>query len=277
MEIKVAKASGLVEDLDTAKLRASLIRSGADIDEVEEIIERVLSEIEPYTSTKRIYRLAKKYLRQINRASGLRYSLKSALFRLGPSGYPFERYIGELLRHYGYHVNTDVFLEGKCIRHEIDVFAVKDNEISLIECKYHNRSGNFTDVKIAMYIHSRFEDLWPVLRAQHHNKQFKGWLVTNTRCTSDAIRYAECIGMNVVCWRYPKDRGLQAMIEDKKLYPVTIISGVKSSLIRKLIGYNIILLKDLGALEVKNIQEMLLISDRQAVALKEQANQLFSG
>jgi hypothetical protein len=277
MEIKVAKASGLVEDLDTAKLRASLIRSGADIDEAEEIIEIVLSKIEHYTSTKRIYRLAKKYLRQVNRASGLRYSLKSALFRLGPSGYPFERYIGELMRRYGYHVNTDVFLEGKCIRHEIDVLAVKDNEISLVECKYHNTSGNFTDVKVAMYIHSRFEDLWPVLREQHHKKQYKGWLVTNTRCTSDAIRYAECIGMNVVGWRYPKDRGLQEMIEDKKLYPVTIISGVKSSLIKKLIEYNILLLKDLGALEVKDIQEMLLISDRQAVALKEQANQLFSG
>ena len=100
MDIKVTKASGAVETLNLDKLRSSLTRSGADKLQADEIIERMLKVIEPATSTKKIYRLARKYLRQFNHASGIRYSLKRALQRLGPSGYPFEKYFGAILENY---------------------------------------------------------------------------------------------------------------------------------------------------------------------------------
>jgi hypothetical protein len=248
--------------------------SGADREQVEEIIETILREITPYMHTKKIYRLAKKYLNQINHASGLRYSLKRALFRLGPSGYPFEKYIGELLKHYGYQTNTNVILEGKCVKHEIDVFAVKDNEASLVECKYHNRAGNTTDVKVALYIHARFQDMRPVIKLKYPGKPFKGLLITNTRCTSDAIEYARCTGLQVKSWRYPENDGLQKIIEDKNLYPVTIISGVKSGLIKTLFDHNIILLKDLAEMEVIDIRKTLSLPEKKAAALKKQADAL---
>jgi hypothetical protein len=108
--IKVTKASGTVEDLNTDKLRSSLLRSGADRSTVEEVIDRVVREIEPYTSTKKIYRLSKKFLKQFNHASGLRYSLKKALLKLGPSGYPFEQYYGKVLSNYGYKTETGIVL-----------------------------------------------------------------------------------------------------------------------------------------------------------------------
>lgn len=274
MEIKVVKASGIVEDLNPAKLRASLIRAGADREQVEDIIERILFEVGPYTSTKKIYKLAKKYLRQLNHASGLRYSLKRALFGLGPSGYPFEKYFGELLKHYGYKVDTGVLLEGKCVKHEVDVFAIKDNEVSVFECKYHNRAGLTTDVKIAMYVNSRIQDLKPVITAKYPEKTYKGWLVTNTRCTSDAIQYAECAGLKIKSWRYPDNESIERMIEDKRLYPVTVLSDVKSGLIEKLIKHNIILLKDLTEMDVKMIQTLLLLPEDKAAALKKQADEL---
>ena len=274
MEIKVTKASGIVEDLNPDKLRASLIRAGADREQVEDIIERILLEIEPYTNTKKIYKLAKKYLRQFNHASGLRYSLKRALFGLGPSGYPFEKYFGELLKRYGYQVNTGVLLEGKCVKHEVDVFAINENEVSVIECKYHNRPGLTTDVKIAMYVHSRIQDLKPIIASQHPEKAYKGWLVTNTRCTSDAIQYAECTGLKIKSWRYPDNESIERMIEDKRLYPVTVLSDVKSGLIEKLIKHDIILLKDLTEMDVKMIQTLLLLPEDKAAALKKQADEL---
>ncbi len=274
MEIKVTKASGIVEDLNPDKLRASLIRAGADREQVEDIIERILLEIEPYTNTKKIYKLAKKYLRQFNHASGLRYSLKRALFGLGPSGYPFEKYFGELLKRYGYQVNTGVLLEGKCVKHEVDVFAINENEASVIECKYHNRPGLTTDVKIAMYVHSRVQDLKPVITAQYPEKTYRGWLVTNTRCTSDAIQYAECTGLKIKSWRYPYNESIERMIEDKRLYPVTVLSDVKSGLIEKLIKHDIILLKDLTEMDVKMIQTLLLLPEDKAAALKKQADEL---
>lgn len=274
MKIKVTKASGAIEDLNPGKLQTSLVRSGADREQAEEIIEKVLREIEPYTSTKKIYRLAKKYLGQFNHASGLRYSLKRALFRLGPSGYPFEKYFGELLKYNGYQVSIGVIRKGKCVNHEVDVFAVKDRHVSLIECKYHNKAGIATDVKIAMYVHSRFLDLSPVIKSQYPDKICTAWLVTNTRCTSDAVQYANCTGLKVISWKYPDNEGLEKMIEDKRLYPVTILSGVKSGLIKILIKNNIILLKDLAAIESKEIAAILSIPENKALTLKKQAGEL---
>ena len=201
MKIKIKKVSGIIEDFNADKLLTSLIRSGADRDQAEEVIAKVIPEIQPYTSTKKIFRLAHKYLRQFNRSSVLRYSLKKALMQLGPTGYPFERYVGELLKHYGYDVNVGVILEGKCVKHEVDVFAINNSEISLVECKYRNRAENAPDVKVAMYFHSRFRDLRSAMKNQYPGRSFKGLLVTNTRFTADAIQYAECTGLKLKSWR----------------------------------------------------------------------------
>ena len=274
MKIQVTKASGITEDINPDKLRASLLRSGADKDLIEGIIERVLMEIGAYTSTKKIYRLAKKYLRQLNHASVLRYSLKRALFRLGPTGYPFEKYYGAVLNNYGYETDTGLIIEGKCVKHEIDVFALKEDEVSLVECKYHSRAGIPVDVKVAMYVHSRFKDLAPVMASRYPGKKFRGWLVTNTRCTSDAIKFAKCYGLNIKSWKYPEKRSLEKMIEDKQLYPVTVISGIQRGLINRLIDNNIVLLKDLVSMEIQDMRSMLSLPEKKALILKQQAEEL---
>ena len=253
MDIKVTKASGIVENLNLNKLFSSLTKSGADREQAQEIIDIIVNEIKPYTSTKKIYRLAHKYLRQFNHASGLRYSLKMAIFRLGPSGYPFEKYFGALLENYGYKVKVGVTMDGKCVKHEVDVLAVNENEVSLFECKYRNRPGNTTDVKVAMYVHARFQDLRPVIKSQYPGKTFKGWLITNTRFTSDAFQYAECAGLNIKSWGYPMKKSLKEMIEEKRLYPVTIISGIQAGIVNSLINHNIILLKDLAEMDAGEI------------------------
>ena len=272
--IKVKKASGVVEDLNLEKLFASLKRSGADSDQAHERIDLMLEEMPARTSTRSIYRAAKKYLRKINHVSGLRYSLKKALFRLGPSGYPFEKYFGAILNNYGYVTKTGVEVEGRCINHEVDVYAVKDDEVSLVECKYRNTAGGTIDVKTAMYVHSRFHDLWPSMKSLYPEKKFTGWLVTNTRCTSNAVKYAKCSGLNIRSWTYPDDDSLQKMIEDKRLYPVTIISGIRSGLISKLIERDIILLKDLAVMKEGDIEKMLSLPHKKAVSLKKQADEL---
>ena len=274
MKIKVTKASGAVEDLNSDKLRVSLIRSGADREQADSIIETILKEIPPHITTKKIYGLAKKYLRQINHASGLRYSLKKALLRLGPSGYPFEKYIGEVLKHYGYSVEIGPMVNGRCVKHEVDVFAVNDTEILAAECKYRNSGGSTIDVKTAMYVHSRFRDLESVMKTEYPGRSFRGMLITNTRFTTDAIQYAECTGVDLKSWRYPETGGLQEMIEAKNLYPVTVISGVKSGLIKALFDKDIILLKDLAGKDTGTIMKILSLNEGKAKTLKKQADEL---
>jgi Holliday junction resolvase len=274
MALQITKASGKTEDINTDKLRMSLLRSGASDEQALDIIDRIVRDIAPLASTKKIYRLARKYLRQFNHASGMRYSLKRALFRLGPTGYPFEKYYSFLLKSYGYETETGSIIEGKCVSHEIDVIAVNNEEVNLVECKYHNKSGTTVDVKVAMYVDSRFRDLAPIMSVKYPGRKFRGWLVTNTRFTADALQYAECNKFGVRSWGYPDNQSLEKMIEEKRLYPVTIVSGIQSGLISRLLKANIILLKDLVAMNLRDIRQILSLPEGKAAALKKQADEL---
>ena len=274
MNIKVKKASGIIEDFNSQKLLGSLLRAGAEREQSGAVIEKIVSEIAPYTSTKKIYRLAHRYLKQFNHVSGLRYSIKRGLLRLGPSGYPFEKYFGELLKQYGYKVDVGMILEGKCVKHEVDVVASNDKEVLLVECKYRNRAENAPDVKIALYVHARFQDLKPVIKSLYSGKSFSGWLVTNTRFTSDAIQFAQCAGVTIKSWGYPENNSIEKMIEAKRLYPVTVMSSLNASQIRRLIDHNVILMKDLARMKEQDIQRLLSISNTKAIALKEKADEL---
>jgi Holliday junction resolvase-like predicted endonuclease len=274
MSVKIKKANGQIEDFNEKKLLNSLIRSGAEKGHAREVVKEILSQIKPHMSTRKIYRLAHRFLKQYNRASVLRYSLKDALLRLGPSGYPFEKYVGELLKSNGYEVQVGLILQGKCVSHEVDVFAEKKEEILLVECKYRNSAEGAHDVKTALYVHARHQDLMTAMKKQYPDKQISGWLVTNTRFTDDATQFSECSGMTIVSWGYPKKRSLEKMIEESKLYPVTVLSGLSSQQVRKLIEQNMVLMKDLAKKDPASIRKLLSISDRKALQLKKQAEEL---
>jgi hypothetical protein len=194
--------------------------------------------------------------------------------RLGPTGYPFEKYIGELLVQYGYEVDVGVVLEGKCVKHEVDVFARRGKDILLIECKFRNSAESSPDVKIAMYVHSRFRDLRAAMKSIYPGSHMAGWLVTNTRFTTDAIQYAHCSGLTLKSWRCPEKGSLEQMIEERKLYPVTVMSGLTGAHLRKLFEHNIILMKDLAKMELPEIKRLLSITEKRAANLKEAADKL---
>jgi hypothetical protein len=274
MAIRVRKASGVEEDISPEKIRTSLIRSGASEDEADNVLDKVLRDMGPLPSTRKIHRLAQKYLRQINRSSGMRYSLKRAIFRLGPTGYPFEKYFRSILESHGYRAETGLIIEGRCVNHEVDVFALNETEVCTVECKYHNRPGKKVDVKVAMYVHSRFRDLGAAIAETHPHRRYRGMLVTNTRFTSDALKYAECSGLDVLSWRYPDKGSLEQLIESERLYPITIVSGIKSGLAERLIGENVVLLKELTDMEVDRIARITGLTERKANALKSQAVEL---
>jgi hypothetical protein len=271
----VIKASGRVEEFDLQKLTASLIRSGAPEDVALDIAQKVEIQVSPSSSTRHIYKVAKKMLKQYNHASGMRYSIKRAISSLGPSGYPFEKYFGKILTAYGYAVEMNRMIEGYCVQHEVDLFASKDKDHYVIECKYHSEGGSPTDVKIALYVHSRFADIrkaFEMKRGDMHITQ--GWLVTNTRCTSDAIRYAHCVGLKIVSWRYPEGESLESMVERRRLYPVTILSSAKKQSLDMLFRNNIILAQDIADMDEETFIEKSGLDERTALALKGEADKI---
>ena len=244
--IKVKKASGKMETFSENKLRNSLVRSNATYEEANSVIDQLQSEIVNGISTNKIYSLAFRLLKKQNSHNASRYNLKNGMMELGPSGYPFEKFIAALFSAQGYTTETGLILQGKCITHEIDVKARKGKELMLMECKYKNQGGISVDVKVPLYIHSRFEDILQNNSELGDYKNFKGWIVTNSRFTDDAKAYGNCKNMHLLSWDYPAKFALKDLIDETGLYPVTCLSSLLDDEKKSLLDENIILAKDLS-------------------------------
>jgi hypothetical protein len=274
MSLTIIKASGRAEEFNIQKLIDSLIRSGATADVAMEIAQKVEKQITPATHTKHIFKTAKRLLRQYSRVSDMRYSIKKAIYSLGPAGYQFEKYFASILKAYGYSTEVNRIIRGYCVNHEVDVFARKDKQCCIIECKYHSNSGNSTDVKTALYIHSRFTDIKKAYNSDPENNIviYQGWLVTNTRCSSDAIKYAECVGLRIVSWKYPVKESLERMIENERLYPVTILSSINRISLDILFRNNIILAKEIADMDEDIFIKRSGLEPNTAKVLKKEAD-----
>jgi Holliday junction resolvase-like predicted endonuclease len=246
-QLVVTKASGEKVLFSVGKLRLSLRKSGADERQVEEVLRQLEPKLFEGISTKKIYRFAFGILKKLSNAVAARYSLKQGIMQLGPSGFPFEKFVAELLRAQGYTTEIGVFVEGHCVRHEIDVIAVKDGKRAMIECKYHNLHRNKSDVKIPMYIHSRFKDVEKVWPSEHEFEiRFHAvWVMTNTRFTDDAIRYASCMQMKLIGWDYPSKGGIKDLVDSYHLYPLTCLTTLTQSEKQKLLDMRIVLSSEL--------------------------------
>ncbi|HAD97890.1 MAG TPA: ATPase, partial [Cryomorphaceae bacterium] len=122
-EINVTKYSGEKAPFDVEKLRQSLQRSGAKEKVIDAVVEQVLPILYEGISTKEIYKKAFALLRKKERPAAARYNLKKALLQLGPTGFPFELYVAELLKAKGYETRTGQIVQGNCVQHEVDVIA----------------------------------------------------------------------------------------------------------------------------------------------------------
>ena len=241
--LEVKKYSGEKVKFSVSKLRLSLVRSGADKAMVDLIVKKVSDELYHGISTKEIYNRAFTLLKGKNRYIASRYKLKRAIYELGPTGFPFERFISRLLKYSGYITETNIVLQGKCVTHEIDVIAKKENGITLIECKYHNEQGAKCNVKVPLYIHSRFLDV----EANYKDKETltSGWVVTNTRFTKDAVKFGKCSDLYLLSWDYPSGNGLKDRIDRLGLYPITVSTLLTNREKQFLLSRDVILCRDL--------------------------------
>ncbi|RXJ49448.1 ATP cone domain-containing protein [Gelidibacter gilvus] len=244
--IDIIKSSGEKVKFSLKKLSASLRKSGADEQTINEIIEKVKEELYNGISTKEIYNRAFALLKKKGGYLASKYKLKKAIYELGPTGYPFERFISAILKYSGYDTQVGEIMQGECVRHEIDVVAEKNGETTLIECKFHTEQGRNCNVKIPLYIASRFKDVkahWD--SKQHETKLEAGWVVTNTRFTKDAIQYGNCIGLYLLSWDYPKDNGLRNRIDRLGLYPITVSTLLTNREKQFLLSRDVVLCRDL--------------------------------
>lgn len=241
--MKVIKANGEETLYEPEKIVRSLERAGASQEVIKEVLSATEQELFDGIHTKAMYKIVFKNLKKLSHSTAGKYHLKNAIMELGPTGFPFEKFIAALLEAEGYRTLTDQIVEGHCVKHEVDIIAEKDNQHLMMECKFHGTAGNICDVKHALYVHARFLDVektW-INKPGHAKKFHQGWLVTNTRLSGDAEKYGQCVGMGLLSWNHPKENSLRERIDRNGLYPITCLTSLSKHEKQRLLDKEIVL------------------------------------
>lgn len=264
--VLITKADGEQEPFDPEKLVSSLEHSGAAPAMRDRIVAKILGELRDGITTEEIYRHAYEILRrEEEHPVAARYSVKRALFALGPSGFPFEQFLAEVLRAHGWNTRTGVALGGRCAPHEVDILAIKNGRRIGIEAKFHNEAGGKTDIKDTLYVKARYDDLRDSPDAS--SRVDEGWLVTNTSFTGNAIRYAQCSNLTLLAWDYPREENLMNMIEDARVHPLTCLTTLTESEKHRLLDNKIVLCRNVSSPHL--LQEYGVKPDRIPHVLEE--------
>ncbi|MDD5639997.1 MAG: restriction endonuclease [Candidatus Pacebacteria bacterium] len=242
----VINALGEKELFSERKLLQSLKRSGASNDVANRIWNNVSKNIFSGIKTSEIFKLIKTSLEKEHSKVALRFGLKESIRGLGPAGFFFEKYIAEIFKQYGYEIKINQIVSGKCVKYEIDIIARNKKTIYLGECKYRNKAGEKIDISVCL---KEFALLYDIRNGNYFVKNpdysIQSLIITNTKFTEQSIKYAECEGIYLLGWRYPKEGGLEKLIEDKKLYPITILPSFKKELMNFFVNENMMMVKDI--------------------------------
>ncbi len=236
----IIKADGSKQAFDPERLKMSLIRAGAGEYTARNITESVSKSVHHGIRSRDIYSRAFTLLRKETRPVAARYALRRALLELGPSGHPFEDFMARVFEKDGWNVEWRKILQGVCVSHEVDMFAHKNGTTLIAELKYHNTPQYKTDVKVALYVKARFDDIWSYAEKKAIPKVERGLLITNTKFTSQAVAYATCAGLELLGWGYPQENNVYEYICRTKVYPITALTLLKKAEKRLLIDKGVV-------------------------------------
>lgn len=254
--MKIIKHGGEKELFDPDKLRTSLEKAGATVFVANDIASKIQKDLFDGATSDDIYKRAFELLQEKEKRPALKYSVKRSILSLGPSGFPFEKFIAEVFSAKGYTSEIGLTLKGKCTTHEVDIVSYNENDLIIAEAKFHNQIGVKTDTKTALYIKARFDDL---LDQEFHigrkkRKMTKALMITNTKFTHTAKKYVDCVGTyDLISWDYPKKGNLYDLMEETTLHPLTCINSLSSKHKQDLIEKGIVNCKSL-----KNEKEAML-------------------
>jgi len=262
MVINVIKATGEKEPFSEDKVKISIQRAGISKNLESQVIEHVKSKLYENIPTSEIYHHIMEFLEKTPTYERAKYSLKQTIMDLGPTGYPFEDFVSEILKQDGYATKTRSLLSGKCVTHEIDVVAQKENKRIMVEAKFHNASGTRTDVHVALYSKARFDDI------KEKYGLSEAWIVTNTKVTSDALAYALCENLKIISWSYPENESLRDLVEKYNLHPMTVLTTLSQNQKQQLLENHIVLCKEI--LEQPSVLDLINIpQDKKNEILEE--------
>jgi len=273
--IYVINSRGEKELFSFEKVYNSAKRAGAKPSLAQRTAEIIKKEAIPGTKTFDIYRKVRKLLSKESPKSAIRFSLKEGMRKLGPSGFPFEKYIGKVLEREGFEVEINRHLPGRCVKnYETDFVARKGNIIYIGECKYRNKSGDRVHSYDALANYARFRDIsaGPEFKAKKYRGcKIESMLVTNTKFTGRTKDYSSCVGVELLGWKYPENRGLERLIDEKGLYPITILPSFRENMRDIFVSRGIMLAGDILKIDPQDFSKQVRLPSGQIQSLIKEA------
>ena len=276
--LSVTNARGEKEPFSKQKVYRSARRAGASDRAARMIAETLERQAYPGIRTSKIFGGIKELLKKDSPKAALKFNIKDGMRRLGPTGFPFEKYTREILRSLGYKVKLNQFLPGRCVRnYEIDFLAQKGKVVYVGECKYRQYFGERVHSQDALANYARFLDIRNgsyFKSGKYRGSVLKTMLVTNTKFSGRAMNYCGCVGADLLGWNYPRNKGLEYVIDREKLYPVTILPSLKGYLKDIFVQEQMMLAKDLLEIDAERFAKKHRISAKDVRALINQAETL---
>ena len=253
--VNVLKFDGTKQPFDRNKVYNTCIRMRATPQQARDVTDKVAGKVYEGISTKKVLQLIFACLQEVMPETKQKIDLREAisLMRSKPD---FERFIQLLLEAEGYEIEANRIVEGKCVDHEIDAVARKSGETTYVEVKHHIQFHTFTGLDVFLIARATFEDLKGGGQEGKNDYDFsRALVVTNTKMSEHAMRYADCRGISYIAWRDPPGRGLEEIIERNNFYPITMLRGIDSKTMTKLGDAGIVVLKQLTDGKLEEISE----------------------
>lgn len=276
MGIFVTKADGTKEQFDKAKLVRTCRRMGATEEIAHHIAKGIEKRIFDGIETKKILQMIfvsmRKHRPVLKHMIDLRKAL--SLLRSKPD---FELFIQLLLKEYGYDVLPNPIIKGKCVEHEVDALARKEGKTIIVEVKHHFNYHTPTGLDEARIARAVFEDANDGYEIGLNDLKIdEVTIISNTKLSEHAQKYVKCRNIKYVGWNHPPESDLQTLIENKKIYPITILKGLKTSIRDKIVSAGIVTIKQLDEIDFKELSERARISKKDSESTVNSARVIIS-
>ena len=245
----VRKKSRIDEEFSANKYKKSLEKAGISKEKCKEIYTEIEPKLSHYFSSAELHHKTYKAILKHSRIYAANYDIKRAIYNLGPTGYPFEILCAEMLKAKGYKTKVSVFKKGMFVKHEVDVVAERSDGSIYCECKFHNAKMHKNDIKVPLYVHSRFLDI----KEANPKEKFVYALMSNTDFSADAIKYAQGVGLLLFSMNYPAKNTFVDIIKKYKVYPISVLKSLKVRDRNTLLDKGVVVLKQLKETHLESI------------------------
>jgi len=272
---KIKKSTGEIVLFNEDKLCSSIVRAGASKSQAINICSLVNQKLRPGMTTSFIFRDTLRHLVREDVDIAVKYSIKRGINTLGPDGFLFEKFLEALLQQDGYKTLRNQIMQGKCVSHEVDILAWKENNYFIVEAKYRNDQETATHINQVMYADARMKDISSnVKNNKGGTRHFHTWIMTNTMFTSQSEKFAGCSDVRLTGWNYPSKDSLQKMIEQTKAYPITVLPSLSHDAREKLTKQGFVLVQDILPYTKEKLVNDFDIAPNTAIKIQNEVSQL---